>query len=135
MEYTFIMSNSSDANMASPTQHDGLSKDVTSPGENRSTATVLACYWLVDVDRDFKTGHVCTGTRLYHMVASGSMCYVIVRTRALNQDGSVTVNASDGKTYLLLTEPSITNLGVSIRKMEGMGCKDRLDRDGRPERL
>ena len=61
-----------------------------------------------------RLAHVGTGTRLYHMVASGSTCYVIVRTRALNQDGSVTVNASDGKTYLLLTDPSITHWAVSI---------------------
>ena len=64
-------------------------------------------YWLVQVDRDWQTGRFGDGTRLYHRLAFGTRCYVLVHSQELHADGTVSVWASDGQCYLLRTEPNI----------------------------
>ena len=90
----------------------------TGPDRTETTASAVAPtadpskihvinYWLVQVDRDWRTGRFGDGTRLYHRLAFGTRCYVLVRSQELHADGTVSVWASDGQCYLLRTEPNI----------------------------
>jgi hypothetical protein len=67
----------------------------------------LSNYWLVQVDRDWRTGRYGEGIRLYHRLDDNVSSYVIVRDQKVNADGSVTVNATNGTSYLLAHEPNI----------------------------
>ena len=67
----------------------------------------LSNYWAVQVDRDWRTGRYGEGIRLYHQLDTNPQSYVVVRKQTANADGSVTVNASDGRSYTLVSEPNI----------------------------
>ena len=78
---------------------------------NRGAPAAVSClttYWLVDIDRDYKTEEYGTGPRLYHELSKGKLSYVIVlNTKTAGHDGNIIVTASDGCMYVLTTEPDI----------------------------
>ena len=76
----------------------------------------LSIYWLVQVNRDFRTHALDEELRLYHRVAFGSIDYTVVRsvTRSERNDGSVIVEASTGQSYILIEEPHIDSWKASI---------------------
>jgi len=73
----------------------------------------LSDYWLVQVDRDWRTGRYGEGVRLYHKHDNNHHFYVVVRDQTANADGSITVNATNGKSYILVNEPNIKSWAQS----------------------
>ena len=76
----------------------------------------LSIYWLVQVNRDFRTHALDQEIRLYHRVAFASIDYTIVcfMTRSEKNDGSIIVEASNGQSYILIEEPHIDSWKASI---------------------
>ena len=79
----------------------------STPASTMDEICSLPNYWLVQVDRDWRTGRYGEGIRLYHQLGANLLSYVVVRDQTVNADGSITINATNGKSYLLVDEPNI----------------------------
>lgn len=91
-----------------PPSYEGTGSTTTTELESR-----LSDYWLVQVDCDWRTGRYDEGVRLYHKHDNNHRFYVIVRDQTANADGSITVNATNGKSYILVNEPNIKSWAQS----------------------
>jgi len=86
---------------------DNVHTESSGPTTATEQAISLSNYWLVQVDRDWRTSHYGRDIRLYHKLDNNHHSYVSVSSQTINADGSVTVNASNGKSYILVNEPNI----------------------------